>query len=345
MTVHLLGSGTERSQGRLGGFKKFNYAPSLAEAVSIAAGGVPEGLRGASVVTPFYESDFSSGVDGWVPVGSSITLTGNVDGIGGEDNWARIVRTGPSGGMSVQRPVTIAAGKKRTLVRLFNPIGSPITHVRVASLSDIIGAVASVVVAVPTNTQVDAVLNFESTQNAAISIIPCLSDGALATLANGTTIYFKNVVHFKKGLTSQLTPESIQLAPGQWLDTSGNGKHAYVPDGFRLGAASRSGDLSSVLTWEASSTDPRYVAGVNASAVPADSAITLYAKASSAGTFDIGDGSNATYYESAVSIGTDWAPITLTNVVNDGTNRKIVLTPTSAYEGSATISAQVQVLA
>jgi hypothetical protein len=323
MTAHLLGSGTERSQGRLGGFRKFNYAPTLAEAVSIAAGGVPESLRGASNVNRIL-SAFANGAGANAYTAfSGASLSGfSASSDGSGDHRA-----------STGDDVVIVAGFRYRF------------ELDLVVNSGVVGSVG--VRSTVSSGTIQAVALTPSTGKITLDFVARLSDTVQLYARNinqAGDFVISNAKFERIGLTSQLSPESIQLAPGQWLDTSGNGKHAYIPDGFRLGAASRSGDLSSVLTWEASSTDPRYVTGVNASAVPANGAITIYARATASGTFNIGDGSNATYYASAVSIGTTWTPITLTSPVNDGTNRKIVLTPTSAYAGSVTISAQVQVL-
>lgn len=358
MSMYLLGSATERSIGRVSGLRKWNRAPSLDEAIQIAQAGPAESDRGTSVV-PVYESDFSAGVGG--STGElRASVTGN-ETIGGEGGWLKCTVTADGSasvaiggvgsfpnnqyrtnksrlkiGYKVYLPSTNAAGSG-----FFVGPSSTATG-RVYNINPVVAGFSSGLKIEATD-QVVTVLA-ETTGIISDGAIHNAIIGWLTGGVTGDVFYVKEVFGAVLGITADFAPSMIQLAPGQWLDTSGNGKHAYIPDGFRLGAASRSGDLSSVLTWEASSTDPRYVTGVNASAVPANSAVTIYAKADASGTFNIGDGSNDTYYASAVSIGTTWTPITLTNPVNDGTNRKIVLTPTSAYAGSVTISAQVQVL-
>ena len=51
-------------------------------------GAVPKRFKFGSQ-TPVYSSDFSAGSDGWFNGGNSTTVTGNIDGIGGQDNNLR----------------------------------------------------------------------------------------------------------------------------------------------------------------------------------------------------------------------------------------------------------------
>lgn len=70
--------------GTLYGLRAFNQAISSATVLILAQSGAVPYSDLAGAVSASYTSDFSAGVDGWT--GSEMTVSGNVDGIGGQDN-------------------------------------------------------------------------------------------------------------------------------------------------------------------------------------------------------------------------------------------------------------------
>lgn len=143
-------------------------------------------------------------------------------------------------------------------------------------------------------------------------------------------------------LTADYSPSGIQLTPGQWLDRANN-KHAVLPTNLRQDQLKTSGVLRGVNTWAAATTI-QHIVGVDAPAVPANSAIRLRARATVSGTFNIGDGVDVERYGAGVTIDTGWTDIALLTSFPDGTNRDLTLTPTASYSGTVTSSVTVEAL-
>jgi hypothetical protein len=311
----------------------FNRALTAAEVLDLSINGPALSERGAGQ-TPVYVSDFSAGADGWVPnAGNSVA--GNVDGINGQDDWASLTRGALTGQLNARKSVTIPAGSKRTLIRLFNPSGSEITHVRIAISADITGPVSATVVATPQNTQVDAVLNFESIANADIAVLPCDSAGNAASVTSGQVIYFKSVVHLKTGLVSELLASNAQSNTGQIIDTSGNRNHALLPaSGATVVGANpaRSRQVRSRHQWTATN-ELQYLTGVNQEVLPPSAAIEFIDIFSDASvSVNIGNGTTATQYASAASLVAGWNRVTLASAYSGTTTatRKLTITPTAS---------------
>jgi hypothetical protein len=309
----------------------YNRALSAAEVLSLCVNGPALADIGASQ-TPVYTSDFSAGVDGWT-TGGVATVAGNVDGINGQDDWASLTKGAGTDVMSAQKTVTILSGSKRTLMRLFNPSGSPITHVRVAIITDIIGTTTNAVIAVPANTQVDAVLNFQSVVNGIVAVVPCDSAGNAAAVGAGTVIYFKNVVHLKTGITGQWNAENAQSNTGQIFDSSGNKKHALLPAAGATIIGKESAQLRQVRwtnTW-AGTNELQYIGGVNQAILPANAYIeSIIGTVSGATPHDIiiGDGSDTDRYVTITTgLAAGTTSFTLANRTTDGTNLKLTVDP------------------
>jgi len=89
-----------------------------------------------------YQSDFSAGVDGWTQYGG--TNAGNIDSIGGEDNWLRQTLSTANDAHAMIRSAFLTVGKKYTIsfkyyvpsgqtvvagIKLVNAAGTTITGV------------------------------------------------------------------------------------------------------------------------------------------------------------------------------------------------------------------------
>jgi hypothetical protein len=74
-------------QGLVTAASLFNRALSAADVLSLSLYGINAADEWGTMV-PLYSSDFSAGVDGWTTIRS--TVTGNIDGIGGQDNVLRV---------------------------------------------------------------------------------------------------------------------------------------------------------------------------------------------------------------------------------------------------------------
>ena len=143
-----------------------------------------------------YTSNFSAGADSWTSdAPASKVITGNVDGINGQDDWLSVARAGSAGVLDAIRASALPAMGRRThiTVRLFNPSGSAITHVMLTSdnVTDVRG-----VIAIAANTQVDADVTV-FTNGATPTTIRARatnSAGAAVSLDVGQIFYLKTMV-------------------------------------------------------------------------------------------------------------------------------------------------------
>jgi hypothetical protein len=345
--MHLLGSGVQGSVGRMGRFQHFNRAMTSAERTALFQAGVAEADRGASN-TIINTMNFSAGVDGWA-ANSGVALTGNQDAIGGEDDWLKIERTGAIDGVRVTKAM-LTAGKNYSIsgMKINNPGG--VTRwfgVFIGDTPTLGGSTpATAFVEIPAGST--AVLSFPSGRIAAtttMTVGPTLNTGIFwSAVPTGTVFYVKGMVTKQIGNTVNLSPTGIQLAPGQWLDSSGNKSHVHLPDGTRLLNPATQGQVRGTNTWSASDT-LQYVNGVNSNILPNNVILTLYAKATVSGTFDLGDGSDQDRYGAGVTIGTTWAPVTTLLPTHDGTNRKLTVKPTASYSGTVETTWRVEQVA
>lgn len=347
--AYFQGSAVAGSAGRLAEFSALNRSMTQAEHVLYFKEGVAVADRGASQV-PVYESDFSAGVDGW-SLTNGATITGNVDGIDGQNDWLQITGGGATNSGAIKSISAIAQGRNaKVKIRvhvaatnvdcngivlfLLTAAGGSISNAGRQYLSPGIGATADYIV------ERKALFSALGQVNVRLSN----NDSATPSVTSGDTVYIKFVEVNQIGLTSQLAPESIQLTPGQWLE-SVNKSHVILPNGARVQEPKTSGVVRGVNTFSASDVG-QPLNNVDLPILPSSEvALTLRCKATVEATFNIGDGVDADRYAAGVTIGTDWTPITLLKLSHDGTNRKIVITPTASYSGVVTTAARVDLLA
>ena len=337
--AYLFGDANNASAGKMGGFMAMNRCPSLADAIEIANGVVSEVDRGGSQVR-VYEGDFSSGTDGFIYV-SGGAIAGNINGIGGEDNWCRLTRTaGTAGRTTATRDSSLSVGyQHKGSVKFYNPEASTVyIGWYTGSGYPAGGTAADDYVEVPAGSSAVLNISFLSSDDA-ITFSVCGADGVITNMSSGQIFYFKDVSVNQTGITADLPPSSLQLAPGQWLDESGNKAHVLLPDGMRVGEAKTEGVLFAENEFAASAIGQPICADVPV--LPADYQVTLMMKATVEATFNLGDGSDDDYYAAGVTIGTDWEPVTLLKHASDGTNRKIVITPTASYDGTVSTAVKV----
>ena len=354
--AYLFGDANNASAGKMSGFMAMNRCPSLAEAIEIANGAVSEADRGGSEVW-VYESDFSSGTDGLLS--SQVIATGNADSIEGEDNWysARPATTSSATHTAAFTPTSMPIYGRRGYeqyigieFKYFVPSGQTnVNGIRLIAVSEG-GSVADQSPPVEVNLNVtgsvetyQAILQMPVNWNG--QIYWQLTKDSNVTFSGVTggaddLAYLKDVKIKLQGITADLPPSSLQLAPGLWLDESGNGKHPVLPDGMRMGESKTEGRLFAENEFTASAVGQPICADVPV--LPADTQVTLMMKATVEATFNLGDGSDDDYYAAGVTIGTDWEPVTLLKHVSDGTNRRIVITPTASYSGVVSTKVKVE---
>lgn len=212
--------------GDIYNFRLYNRALTQAEVTSLYNYGHPElyslpyADRGASN-TATYTSDFSAGVDSWDVLGN-VTLTGNVDGINGEDNVLRAVAG--SGDASIRmRDITNGsiAGKRYRISFKYYYTGAKNPTISVAdengsALQNIIGEQPFTAIKDAWTTH-----TIEATQNVGV-------DGMRITwgtnISEGDTIYIKDVVWTPIGTIAEYYAENSTSY--SWIESSGNNLHA-----------------------------------------------------------------------------------------------------------------------
>jgi len=337
---YLLGSASQNSPGRLGRFQALNRSLTQSEAALYFKEGVAEADRNASQ-TPFYSSNFGGGSDNWANA-ENATVSGNVDGPGGQNDWLEIKSSISTNGQHRARGGVYLPAGKRTKIPLTYFI--PNTNSACDGLRFYLSDGGSQAVG-----DIQAVVNQVTTIQ--LDVIPGVSSRLFLVMVDGTSnsfaalddvVYIKGVDFVNIGQTARLTPADIQLTPGQWLE-SVNKAHVFLPNGARAQEPKRTGMLYGTNTFSSSAIG-QPLQNVDWHIVPADAGVTLRMKATVSATFNIGDGVDVDRYAAAVTIGTDWTNITIANPASDGTNRKIVITPTASYSGVVTTAARVDLL-
>lgn len=141
------------------------------------------------------------------------------------------------------------------------------------------------------------------------------------------------------GITSELLASNAQGNTGQVIDTSGNRNHHVLPaSGATVVGANpaRSRQVRSRHTWTATS-ELQYWSGVNQEILPSNAALEYIDISSDASlSVNIGNGTTATFYASAVALVSGWNRITVAGIYAGTTSatRKITITPTASATAS-----------
>jgi hypothetical protein len=334
------GTTTTRTAGSLQASRLFNRALTSAEVLDLSINGPALADRGASQ-TPVYESDFSAGVDG--ATGTRLTIAGNIDGIGGEDNWLRgfADTTNSSHIFTLQNSSGLVAGVKyRLSFKYFIPSAN--TTVKQLQLISITGAENSLTApALHTFNVTDAAtsvtVDFTMGSVGGYNIRQATSAGAAGFIgANSVTddlSYIKDVVFTRLGLTSELLASNAQSDTGQIFDTSGNKNHALLPASGATVVGrpvSQTREVRWTNTW-AGTNELQYIGGVNQAILPANAYIeSIVGTVSGATPHDIiiGDGSDTDRYVTITTgLAAGTTSFTLANQTTDGTNLKLTVDP------------------
>lgn len=343
--AYLFGDANAPSAGKMSGMMCMNRCPTVAEAIEILEAGVPEADRGATNVNQFSgdTADFEGGtVGGWAAEGSGTDIVLSVesaDPIFGTYSLKVEALSGvsPNGRIWTLLGEQMQPGEQWDF-EFWIKSDSPKTIDQIVMRFSTDGSSSGAN---------ETTLEDIAVSPAARKVSFSYTAGILARtlwiqgLPEGVYI-LDGFKQFRKGVTFDLPPSSLQLSPGLWLDESGNGGHPVLPDGMRIGAPKTEGVLFAENEFTASAVGQPICADVPV--LPADCQLTLMMKATVEATFNIGDGSVADYYASGVTIGTGWAPVALSEHASDGTNRKIVVTPTASYSGVVSTKVKVEML-
>ncbi len=221
--------------GALGAPTLLNRALSAAEIATMVQTNalLPQDRMGGSMVAS-YTSIFTASADTWS--GGTNTLTGNIDGVAGEDDWLKVERTtAGAGSLSISRDSTlnslVSIGSQSLIrARIHNPVGSGITHFY-ATLST--QTTVASPVAVAEGTTVNCVFPFSIRAEATycpLRISPCNAAGAFRSdLNEGTIYYIKTITVSSLGALFQ--PEITRTA--QLLDHGPNRLRGLCTAGVR----------------------------------------------------------------------------------------------------------------
>jgi hypothetical protein len=315
-----------------------NFAPTAAQVLDMYRNGVPEAWKWGSQAV-IYASDFSAGANSFV--GTRATVAGDIDGIGGEDDWLRLtVDTTDSTHFAKLDGAFPTIGKEYEIsIKYFVPSSqTAVGSVRVYDGA----ATASTVSLLPIVTDVAATHTFTITpRDTGIRIYAGNLDGSVnATLDPGgdDVFYVKDISIKQVGAVLSLEPEGIQPSPGQWLDASTNKLHAMQPSvGCSLTRPQRTFEVRWTNTWTGTH-EAQYIGGVNQNVLPPNAYIESIVGTVSGATVEdiiIGDGSdNDRWVTITTGLAAGTTSFTLANRISYGTNRKLVVDP----DANATMS-------
>lgn len=156
-------------------------------------------------LTDIYESDFSGGSHDWESHSGSFTFTGNVDSIGGEDDWLQV---DVSSGSQIRNDAAVANSGTNGAVTLkvYVPSSTSVTGIKVFT-----GTLFSGPTSGTFSTDAVSTLTFAVNGNTSFPRIYVEFTGA----AGGDTVYIKEVKLDGSGQDGHLHT---------WYDQSGNGR-------------------------------------------------------------------------------------------------------------------------
>jgi hypothetical protein len=269
-------------------------------------------------------------VDGWTSAGLG-ALAGNIDGIGGLDNWLRLTTSTTSSQRASRNFAEVVAGryyKVRGVARVpaANTVGDTL-QLRAGSLG--LQTLPNIPLAADTNVSFER--TFLATESGSLQIR--LMDGGVGITTAGEILYVRDFELLILGLTSELLASNAQSDTGQILDSSGNKNHALLPASGATVVGrpvSQTREVRWTNTWDGTN-ELQYIGGVNQAILPANAYIeSIIGTVSGATPHDIivGNGSDTDRY---VTITTGLAAGTtsfaLANRTTDGTNLKLTVDP------------------
>jgi len=342
----IMGTGAARSACNLYESSLFNRTLTAAEVLGLSINGPALADRGASQ-TAVYTSNFSAGSDGWTTTGSA-TVTGNIDGINGQDDWLRVSAAGGVNTANVLKNLspTVPAGKRcRIKLRVFLAAGNvTLTGVQVtARTAGGTGAGGTDAnYQIGAGNQLDIVYDSTTAFTDAFAQLRLIgiNSSNVATATAGDLYYVKLVEITQIGLTSELLASNAQSNTGQILDSSGNRNHALLPASGATVVGrpvSQTSEVRWTNTW-AGTNELQYIGGVNQAIIPANAYIESIVGTISGSTVEdiiIGDGSDTDRYvtiTTALAAGTN--TFTVAARTTDGTNLKLTVDP----DANATMS-------
>lgn len=333
--LYVMGSPTLRTEGRTHFAATYNRALSAAEVLDLYRNGINFADKWGSQ-TAAYTSDFSAGVDGWTAARG--TAAGNIDDIGGENDWLRLTVDSTAGNSHyLYNDSYLVLGKKyRATFKTYIPS----TNAQLNGVALMASPASTDYYSVKIAT-LDTVVTTTCEFTALSTRLAFVSHAGVAYVydGNGTDVlYVKDIVITEIGATLALEPEGIQPAPGQWLDSSSNKLHAMQPAaGSSLIRPKREFEIKWTNTW-AGTHEAQYVGGINQAILPPNCYIQSIIGVVSGTTIEdiiIGDGSDTDRWVTITTgLAAGTVSFTIANPISDGTNYKMVVDPDANFTGS-----------
>jgi hypothetical protein len=212
----------------------YNRALSAAEVLSLCNNGVAAADVGGSQ-TAFYQQNTSAGADSWS--GTTITVAGNVDAIGGRNDVlsATCTSTGVSDSPRIARSNVIPnAGKSARLsFSLYRPAAN--TKVVGYRVTDVAGlglfsSTVNNIITTAADTWQTFVLEgvIAAGRGNGIRLYPVNSAGVREQVT-GEVLYLDATLTNYAGCTLQLDPTGLSASGLTWTDSSGNGNNGTLP--------------------------------------------------------------------------------------------------------------------
>jgi hypothetical protein len=342
-SLYVCGTSAVRSASQWFSHRLFNRAKTVAENLGMFVNGMAAADVGASQ-TAVYTSDFSAGADSWT--GTSLTVAGNVDGIGGRDNVLSITCTSTGASETPRATRTIFPAEDinkpgEIKIALYRPSSNTtITGLRLNNSSGTgvftgTSTVNTFNTAAADTWEVFTVSGTMLGLTTSLRFSPVNSAG-VRTQVTGEVIYVVDVTGKRLGITSELLAQNAQTDNGQVLDSSGNKQHAKLAEAgmSTQGAISaRRREVRWTNTW-AGTLELQYIGGINQAILPANAYIeSIVGTVSGATPHDItvGDGSDADRYVTITTgLATGTNTFTVAARTTDATNLKLTVTPDTA---------------
>jgi hypothetical protein len=173
----------------------------------------PEWIGASNAVV--YTSDFSAGLGGWTTdgPGTERQVTGNVDGIAGEDDWLKAETLLLRSCYTYSNGVLTAlkSGTAWAIVKIHNPAGSPFGYFtigRTVGSSNSVLGVSKQLVAVPAGSTATFRVVFRMDNETRIMVSVSDANGGMPAVAAGNPFYVKSVTAGGAGWTTRLRTDT-----------------------------------------------------------------------------------------------------------------------------------------
>lgn len=335
-TVYILSNTTNRTLSTCSFFALYNRSLSDSEVLDLYRNSI-SGADQWGTNTPTYTSDFSAGVDGWTAAGGA--AAGNIDSIGGEDNWLRFTCNTANSTHALNFLTSTPGINLKWSFKYFIPsTNSNLNSIAVGGNTYLPGSVLDTV----------STISGVSKGDVHTSVIYGFANlaGTFTDAGGNDVFYIKDVVITQVGATICLESEGIQPIPGQWLDSSSNKLHALLPTATALLLKRmKTFEVRWTNTWDGTH-EAQYIGGSNRSILPVGCYIDSIVGVITGSTIEdiiIGDGSDTDHWVTLTS-GLAAGTITFDIANHSGTAYKLVVDPDANFTGSIAFTITGKVL-